>query len=129
VVTTTIPPWLLTWLMSSTINGILAMSAFKEQFSTGYTRDGHPSISPSQTAIIVAILSAGTVVGALIAAPVGDYWGRRKSLIGAVTAFNFGVIFQVCAQAIPMLVAGRYVGFAGTATPGPRARVSGSQLI
>lgn len=101
---------LLTWLMSSTINGILAMSAFKEQFSTGYTRNGHPSISPTETAIIVAILSAGTVVGALIAAPVGDYWGRRKSLIGAVTAFNFGVVFQVCAQAIPMLVAGRYVG-------------------
>lgn len=101
---------LLTWLMSSTINGILAMSAFKEQFSTGYTRNGHPSISPTETAIIVAILSAGTVVGALIAAPVGDFWGRRKSLIGAVTAFNFGVVFQVCAQAIPMLVAGRYVG-------------------
>ena len=115
--------------MPSTINGILAMSAFKEQFSTGYVRNGHPSISPSQTAIIVAILSAGTVVGALIAAPVGDYWGRRKSLIGAVTAFNFGVIFQVCAQAIPMLVAGRYVAGGGTARPGPRDCVSGSQLM
>ncbi|KAH8771138.1 general substrate transporter [Diaporthe sp. PMI_573] len=101
---------------TGTINGILAMSAFKEQFSTGYTRDGHPSISPSQTAIIVAILSAGTVVGALIAAPVGDYWGRRKSLIGAVTAFNFGVIFQVCAQAIPMLVAGRFFAGVGVGT-------------
>lgn len=98
---------LLIRFMSSTINGILAMTAFKEQFSTGYTRNGQPAISPTQTAIIVAILSAGTVVGALIAAPVGDFWGRRKSLIGAVTAFNFGVIFQVCASAIPMLVAGR----------------------
>lgn len=93
------------------------MSAFKEQFSTGYVRNGHPAISPTQTAIIVAILSAGTVVGALIAAPVGDYWGRRKSLIGAVTAFNFGVIFQVCAHAIPMLLAGRYVGLGGIAKP------------
>ncbi|KKY37450.1 putative glucose transporter rco-3 [Diaporthe ampelina] len=101
---------------TGTINGILAMSAFKEQFSTGYVRNGHPSISPSQTAIIVAILSAGTVVGALIAAPVGDYWGRRKSLIGAVTAFNFGVIFQVCAQAIPMLVAGRFIAGVGVGT-------------
>lgn len=115
--------------MSSTINGILAMSAFKEQFSTGYQHNGHPSISPSQTAIIVAILSAGTVVGALIAAPVGDYWGRRKSLIGAVTAFNFGVIFQVCAQAIPMLVAGRYVGVGRTTWSGPHGIVCGSQLM
>ncbi|KAK7716916.1 glucose transporter [Diaporthe eres] len=101
---------------TGTINGILAMSAFKEQFSTGYTRNGHPSISPTQTAIIVAILSAGTVVGALLAAPVGDYWGRRKSLIGAVTAFNFGVIFQVCAHAIPMLVAGRFFAGVGVGT-------------
>lgn len=101
---------------TGTINGILAMSAFKDQFSTGYTRNGHPSISPTQTAIIVAILSAGTVVGALLAAPVGDYWGRRKSLIGAVTAFNFGVIFQVCAHAIPMLVAGRFFAGVGVGT-------------
>lgn len=101
---------------TGTINGILAMNAFKEQFSTGYSRNGSPSISPSETAIIVAILSAGTVVGALIAAPVGDHWGRRKSLIGAVTAFNFGVIFQVCAQAIPMLVAGRFFAGVGVGT-------------
>ncbi|KAL1879230.1 glucose transporter [Diaporthe australafricana] len=101
---------------TGTINGILAMSAFKEQFSTGYVSNGHPAISPTQTAIIVAILSAGTVVGALIAAPVGDYWGRRKSLIGAVTAFNFGVIFQVCAQAIPMLLAGRFFAGVGVGT-------------
>lgn len=114
--------------MFSTINGILAMRAFKEQFSTGYTRSGQPSISPTQTAIIVAILSAGTVVGAMIAAPVGDFWGRRKSLIGAVTAFNFGVIFQVCAQAIPMLVAGRYVGVGGFATLGPHKCTAGSEL-
>lgn len=114
--------------MFSTINGILAMRAFKEQFSTGYTRNGQPSISPTQTAIIVAILSAGTVVGAMIAAPVGDFWGRRKSLIGAVTAFNFGVIFQVCAQAIPMLVAGRYVGVGGFATLGPHKCTAGSEL-
>lgn len=112
-----INPRPLTWFAFSTINGILAMSAFKEQFSTGYVRNGQPSISPNETAIIVAILSAGTLVGALIAAPVGDYWGRRKSLIGAVTAFNFGVIFQVCAKAIPMLLAGRYVGISGTARP------------
>ncbi|KAI3398851.1 hypothetical protein diail_8360 [Diaporthe ilicicola] len=101
---------------TGTINGILAMTAFKEQFSTGYVRDGLPAISPTQTAIIVAILSAGTVVGALIAAPVGDFWGRRKSLIGAVTAFNFGVLFQVCAKAIPMLLAGRFFAGVGVGT-------------
>ncbi|KUI54647.1 putative glucose transporter rco-3 [Cytospora mali] len=102
---------------TGTINGILAMDSFKDMFSTGY-RDGngHLAISPSQTAIIVAILSAGTVVGALLAAPVGDYFGRRKSLIAAVTVFNFGVIFQVCAHAIPMLLVGRFFAGVGVGT-------------
>ena len=99
---------MLTRCVHRTINGILAMDSFKDTFSTGYRNTrGRLAITPSQTAIIVAILSAGTVLGALLAAPAGDYFGRRKSLIAAVTVFNFGVIFQVCAQAIPMLLAGR----------------------
>lgn len=93
-----------------TINGILAMRAFRDQFSTGYTDSHGLALEPSQTAILVAILSVGTVLGALLAAPVGDHFGRRLSLIGAVTVFNFGCIFQVCAQAIPMMLVGRYVG-------------------
>lgn len=93
---------------TGTINGILAMTSFKNQFSTGYRQDnGSLALEPSQTAIIVSILSLGTVAGALLAAPFGDIFGRRKSLIGAVTLFNFGCVFQVCAQAIPMMLAGR----------------------
>lgn len=84
------------------------MDSFKDTFSTGYRdENGHLAISPGETGIIVAILSAGTVLGSLLAAPMGDYFGRRLSLIAAVTVFNFGVIFQVCARAIPMLMVGR----------------------
>lgn len=84
------------------------MRSFKDQFSTGFKGDdGLPALLPYQTAIVVSILSLGTVLGALLAAPLGDSFGRRKSLIAAVTVFNFGCIFQVCAQAIPMLLVGR----------------------
>lgn len=84
------------------------MNSFKAQFNTGYRDDsGDLELSPAQTSIIVAILSAGTVAGALFAAPVGDWIGRRISIIGSVCVFCFGVIFQVCADAIPMLLAGR----------------------
>lgn len=103
---------MLTWAgkISRTINGILAMDSFRDQFSTGHKdSSGQPDLAPSQTAMVVAILSLGTVIGALIAAPLGDLYGRRISLIGAVSVFNFGVIFQVCADAIPMLLVGRYV--------------------
>ncbi|XXH03096.1 hypothetical protein Hte_009486 [Hypoxylon texense] len=97
---------------TGTINGILAMKSFKSQFNTGYRDDdGSLNLSPSQISIIVAILSAGTVAGALIAAPAGDWIGRRISIIASICVFCFGVIFQVCADAIPMLLAGRF--FAG----------------
>lgn len=88
------------------------MDSFLAQFSTGYIdKQNRPAISPDQISIIVAMLSAGTFIGALGSAPVGDYFGRRLSLIGAIGVFCFGVIFQVCADNIPLLLTGRCVGF------------------
>lgn len=86
------------------------MEAFREQFSTGY-RDpetGKPNVSPAQSSQIVSILSAGTLFGALLAAPFGDRLGRRNSLLISVVTFSLGVILQTCAMQIPMLLAGRY---------------------
>lgn len=96
--------------MCSTINGILAMRAFRNQFSTGYVdpTDKKPNVSPTQSSQIVAILSAGTFFGALMAAPLGDKLGRRISLIIAVGVFAFGVLLQTVAMAIPTLISGRY---------------------
>jgi MFS family permease len=93
------------------INGLLAMRHWREQFSTGYIDpiDGKLNVSPSQAAQIVSILSAGTFFGSLSAAPLGDVLGRRPSLIMAMVIFSFGVILQVSAAHIPMLLAGRYV--------------------
>lgn len=87
------------------------MRSFIDQFNTGYV--DHESkrfvISPRETAIIVAILSAGTFVGALLAAPIADWIGRRMSLIVSIGVFCFGVIFQVCSDGIPLLLVGRCV--------------------
>ncbi|KAI0597383.1 general substrate transporter [Biscogniauxia sp. FL1348] len=97
---------------TGTINGILAMTSFKNQFSTGYLDSSHQkNLTPAEISITVAILSAGTVAGALISAPFGDWIGRRISIIASVGVFVVGVIFQICANAIPMLLAGRF--FAG----------------
>ncbi len=86
------------------------MPAFRKQFSTGYLDDNHmPDLAPSQSSLIVAILSAGTVIGALLAAPAGDAIGRRKSLIASIGVFSIGVIFQICSADIPILLVGRYV--------------------
>lgn len=84
------------------------MKAFRLQFSTGYRNaKSDLDVSPSQTAIIVSILSAGTFVGALLAAPLGDKLGRKMSLIIAVGIFSIGTVLQTIALQIPMLVVGR----------------------
>jgi SP family sugar:H+ symporter-like MFS transporter len=97
---------------TGTIGGILAMPYWKKEFSTGYMVKGAPEITAGQTSEIVSILSAGTFFGALSAAPIADWLGRRWSLIfSAGVVFNLGVILQTAATAIPMFVAGRF--FAG----------------
>ncbi|KAI9047624.1 hypothetical protein LZ554_008337 [Drepanopeziza brunnea f. sp. 'monogermtubi'] len=95
------------------ISGILAMKAFRDEFSTGYIdlHDRLPNVSPAQSSLIVSILSAGTFLGALLAAPMGDKLGRRISLIIAVAIFAVGTLLQTVALAIMLLVWGRF--FAG----------------
>lgn len=86
------------------------MDSFKHHFSTGYIdSEGKPGIYPKESALIVAMLSAGTAIGALLSAPLGDQYGRRRSLIGAIGIFVIGAILQVCAHNIGLLVAGRCV--------------------
>lgn len=97
---------------TGTISGILAMPYWDRTFSTGYTdADGNLTITSSQSSAIVSILSAGTFFGALGAAPMGDFIGRRWGLIASTGVFTLGVAFQAAATAIPLFLAGRF--FAG----------------
>ncbi|CAK7219953.1 Plasma membrane low glucose sensor [Sporothrix eucalyptigena] len=97
---------------TGTISGILAMPYWEDVFSTGY-RDstGHLNVDSSQSAAIVSILSGGTFFGALGAAPIADWIGRRLGLIVCTCVFIVGVILQTAATAIPLFLAGRF--FAG----------------
>ncbi|KAH8700649.1 putative MFS monosaccharide transporter [Talaromyces proteolyticus] len=97
---------------TGTISGILAMPYWDRTFSTGYRdADGILTITSSQSSAIVSILSAGTFFGALGAAPMGDFIGRRMGLIASTGVFTLGVILQTAATAIPLFLAGRF--FAG----------------
>lgn len=85
---------------------------WQEKFSTGYRdADGNLNIDSDQTSLIVSILSAGTFFGALSAAPVADFIGRKFGLMFSTIVFTFGVILQTAATSIPLFVAGRF--FAG----------------
>ncbi|KAL7926302.1 general substrate transporter [Trichoderma austrokoningii] len=98
-------------IYSRAINGILAMNEFKEKFGTCKNQPDRDDICAKDSAIIVAILSVGTAIGALLAAPAGDMLGRRRSMLLAVGIFCIGAICQVCAEALPALLVGR--GLAG----------------
>ncbi|KAM7209411.1 putative glucose transporter rco-3 [Naviculisporaceae sp. PSN 640] len=99
---------------TGSINGILAMEAFRNDFSIGFRNEaGEPDIPPNQVSLVVAMLSAGTAVGALCSAPVADFYGRRLSLILGIVIFCIGAVFQVSATNIPLLVVGRTVAGIG----------------
>jgi SP family sugar:H+ symporter-like MFS transporter len=89
------------------------MPAWLETFSTGFKSPltNKPDITAGQSSLIVSILSAGTFFGALAAAPLADFIGRRRGLMITLVVFSFGVILQVASVAIPLFVAGRF--FAG----------------
>ncbi|KAM5344075.1 hypothetical protein ACJ41O_012612 [Fusarium nematophilum] len=93
------------------INGILAMRYWRDLFSTGYRNrsDGELDISSSQSSLIVSILSVGTFFGALSAAPLADWVGRRLSLCAGNVVFVAGVALQTASTAIPAFTAGRCV--------------------
>lgn len=96
------------------INGILAMPQFKEEFGSGCTNQPKSmDICPRDSSIIVGILSVGTIVGSLLSAPLGDYFGRRKTLLMSVAVFCVGAVLQVCAQSFAVLLLGRALAGVG----------------
>lgn len=96
---------------TGSINGIIAMKAFRRQFGDDKTSPDPAALHSDQLAIIISMLSVGTMVGSLLAAPSGDIIGRRKSLIISIGIFVIGVVFQLCSTDIPVLLVGRF--FAG----------------
>lgn len=48
---------------TGSINGILAMDYFQNEFATERNADGNYALTSSQTSLVVSILSAGTFLG------------------------------------------------------------------
>lgn len=98
---------------TGTISGIIAMPFWLRGFNKGFTNgDGEPALNPSDESLIVSILSLGTFLGALTAAPCADFFGRRLGLIlSTAIVFNLGVLLQTIAVDQPLFIAGRF--FAG----------------
>jgi SP family sugar:H+ symporter-like MFS transporter len=118
------------------ISDILLMDDFRIRFS------GCPADSTVDTCdftrvrsgAIVALLSIGTLIGALLGAPTADYFGRRRAMIIQCVIFMIGVIIQITAFnswaqfAIGRLVSGLGVGGLSAAVPTYQAETAPSQI-
>ena len=88
------------------------MPEFIKQFGTGDC-GLVDAVCPQYQAFVVAMLSIGTVFGAILSAPLGDTLGRRKNMLVGICIFCVGAILQVCANKIEMLWTGRLLAGVG----------------
>ncbi|EXJ86564.1 MFS transporter, SP family, sugar:H+ symporter [Capronia epimyces CBS 606.96] len=76
------------------ISGFLAMPDFLERFGQHHS-DGTAYFSNVRSGLIVALLSIGTLIGALVAAPIADLIGRRLSVTFWCIIFCVGNIVMI----------------------------------
>ncbi|EAS29564.3 sugar porter (SP) family MFS transporter [Coccidioides immitis RS] len=97
------------------ISGILAMEDFLKRFGEkDATGDGY-HFSNVRSGLIVAILSVGTLMGALIAGPIADRLGRKWSISSWCIVLAVGIIVQVASEAPDwwQVVIGRWIAGLG----------------
>ncbi|GAA5873086.1 hypothetical protein JCM16303_006934 [Sporobolomyces ruberrimus] len=97
------------------ISGVKEMDGWLEIFGD-LQPDGRYRISSGTNSLVTSILSAGTFVGALLAAPIGEFLGRRMGVIAYLAVFCLGVALQTGGKTIPIFVVGRV--FAGLGVGG-----------
>lgn len=98
------------------ISGFLEMPDFLQRFGELQPDGVTYAFSNVRSGLIVALLSIGTLIGALIAAPIADRFGRRISVCIWCIVVSVGFVIQVAASTswvqimVGRLVAGFGVG-------------------
>ncbi|KAF1939779.1 general substrate transporter [Clathrospora elynae] len=96
------------------ISGFLEMPDFLDRFADKRNEKGELAFSNWKSGLIVALLSIGTLMGALIAAPIADKFGRKYSIVFWNIIFCVGVIVQVTTTTIWYQISiGRWVAGLG----------------
>src|SRR5690348_3710644 len=96
---------------SSVIGGVIVLPPFIQDFGLG---DSKSVATANLSANIVSTLQAGCFLGALIASPMTDRFGRKWCLIGVSLIVIIGIIMQSAAMGnLGAMYAGRFIGGMG----------------
>ncbi|KAJ9619529.1 hexose transporter hxt5 [Taxawa tesnikishii (nom. ined.)] len=103
---------------------VLEMPDFLARFADSTDPEtGKPAFSNGRSGTIVGLLSIGTLLGAIVGAPIADRFGRRASIVFWCIIFCVGVIVQITTTttwyqiALGRWVAGLGVGGLSVLTP------------
>ncbi|OAA73730.1 siderophore iron transporter mirC [Cordyceps fumosorosea ARSEF 2679] len=95
------------------ISGFLEMPDFLERFGQ-VDSSGTPYFSRVRSGLIVSLLSIGTLIGAISAAPIADRFGRRPSISFWSLITSVGFVIQIAAStAWYQVMIGRFVAGLG----------------
>ncbi|KAJ5414323.1 hypothetical protein N7509_000950 [Penicillium cosmopolitanum] len=76
-------------------NGVLAMQQFKDDYGTHRDASGNLELPSSFQAVTASAIYIGDLVGAILAAPINDRWGRKATFWFASFCILIGGICQV----------------------------------
>jgi SP family sugar:H+ symporter-like MFS transporter len=99
------------------------MEDFLNRFGDTTNENGGPAFSKVRSGTIVALLSIGTLIGAIVGAPIADFFGRKKAIVFWNIMFCIGVVIQMTTLttwyqiALGRWVAGLGVGALSVLTP------------
>lgn len=96
---------------SSVIGGVITLKPFIDDYGLG---DTSSAASANLSANIVSTLQAGCFLGALLASPITDRWGRKWCLIVCSWGILAGVVMQAAASGhLGAMYVGRFVSGVG----------------
>jgi len=118
--------WLTVWITIACATDMTLFGYDQAVFSGVVIADdfleSHGLAGPNNTEMIAtvsAIYAVGCFIGALVAFTLGDYLGRKNTILFGTTVMTLGAVLKTASQNLPMMFVGRIIcGYVCSSTHG-----------